>query len=68
MLDVIVLSIQIFAHGFFFNPHAAIQSVWDVIDWVIVLSTLAVMVVYITQCGSDPSFIVSTQNLPWWML
>ena len=59
---------QILANGFFFNPHAAIQSLWDVIDWLIVFSTLAVMGVYVHHCGYEFQTMVSTRNLPVWML
>ena len=68
MLFFCLFVFQIFANGFFFNPHAAIQSVWDVIDWVIVFSTLAVMVVYVVSCGCHYRTEVSTRNLPEWML
>ena len=45
------LILKIVAHGLFFNPYAAISSVFDVMDWVIVMATFVrfiVLIVYPT--------------------
>ena len=60
--------VQILASGLFFNPDAAIQSLWDVIDWLIVLATLAVMIAYLVSCDLSSELEVSYRNLPLWML
>ena len=59
---------QILANGLFFNPHAAIQSAWDVIDWLIVLATLVVMIIYLQACDFQMELDVTYRNIPPWFL
>ena len=57
---------QILAHGLFLNPHAAIQGLWDVLDWVMVLATLGVLLVYLVECEKQLELWVTVRNLPMW--
>ena len=41
------LTLKIVAHGLLFNPYAAISSVFDVMDWVIVIATFVRFIVLI---------------------
>lgn len=51
VLTLAELILKIIAHGLLFNPYAAISSVFDVMDWVIVMATFVrfiVLIVYPT--------------------
>lgn len=53
--DQVFLSLpQILANGLFLNPNAAIRSLWDALDWLIVLATLATMITYLVLCDPHP--------------
>ena len=41
------LILKILAHGLFFNPYAAISSIFDVLDWIIVVATFMRFIVLI---------------------
>ena len=59
---------QVLANGLFLNPHAALSTVWDLLDWLILLSTLATMLLYTTVCGAvDLSLPITFRNIPLWM-
>ena len=42
------LILKIVANGFLFNPYAAISSVFDVLDWVIVMATFVRFIILVT--------------------
>ena len=44
------LILRILSKGLFLNPHAAINSVWDILDWIFVIVSLTVMCPFNTLC------------------
>lgn len=54
---------QILANGFFLNPDAAIHSLWDVMDWVVVVSSAVVLIIKTVTCGPSFQTVVFT-HLP----
>ena len=51
------------AHGFFLNPDAAIKSLWDILDWFILLATFVAMVTYLSLCGPAPEVDVGFHSI-----
>ena len=44
------LILRILSKGLFLNPHAAINSVWDILDWIFVIVSLTVICPFNTLC------------------
>ena len=61
---MLFLPLQILANGFFLNPDAAIRSAWDVMDWAVVLSTTATLIINTVTCGSAPVQTIVFTHLP----
>ena len=44
------LILRILSKGLFLNPHAAINSVWDILDWIFVIVSLTIICPFIIPC------------------
>ena len=65
----LIIILQILARGLFFNPKAAISSIWDLLDWIIVVATFILVIIHFVHCPvSGVSIVVAHQGLPSWML
>ena len=54
------LAFQIIVNGLLLNPNGALRSLWGILDWVIVLATLIVMIIYLVACeNAAPRFDVT---------
>lgn len=51
------LILRILSKGLFLNPHAAINSVWDILDWIFVIVSLTVMCPFILHVSIINSYI-----------
>ncbi len=53
------LTLQIIVNGVLLNPNGALRCLWGWLDWLIMLATLIVMIVYLVACGCMISFEVT---------
>ena len=67
-LNSLVLLLQILAKGLFLNPNAAISSIWDLLDWIIVVATFTLPIIHFVHCPvMSLSIVVAYEGLPSWI-
>ncbi|CAI8036576.1 Sodium leak channel non-selective protein [Geodia barretti] len=68
LFTLVELTLKILANGFFLNPDAAIRSVWDVMDWVVVISSAAVLILNTSVCGAAVRQTLALSHLPLYLV